>query len=51
MMVGKVNANFRDGRFNYESLLRISKAGAGLLKWVNAMLNYHAVVKTVELTC
>jgi dynein heavy chain, axonemal len=48
IQVGKVKANFKDGRFNYESLLSISKAGAGLFKWVNAMVNYHAVAKTVE---
>jgi hypothetical protein len=44
----QVKVNFKDGRFNYESLLSISKAGAGLFKSVNAVVNYHAVAKTVE---
>ena len=48
MQVGKVKSNFKDSRFNYESLLSISRAGAGLFKWVAAMVNYHAVAKTVE---
>jgi dynein heavy chain, axonemal len=43
-----VKANFKDSRFNYEGLLSISRAGAGLFKWVAAMVNYHAVARTVE---
>jgi dynein heavy chain, axonemal len=46
--VNKVKVCFKDSKFNYEALLGISKAGAGLFKWVNAMVNYHAVAKTVE---
>lgn len=46
--VNKVKAYFKDSKFNYEGLLGISRAGAGLFKWVNAMVNYHAVAKTVE---
>eukprot|EP00967_Tisochrysis_lutea_P071751 scaffold95448_cov18-Tisochrysis_lutea.AAC.1 len=34
--------------FTYESLKSISTAGAGLLKWVLAMVNYNNVAKTVE---
>lgn len=48
VQVNKVKAYFKDSKFNYEGLLGISKAGAGLFKWVNAMVNYHAVAKTVE---
>lgn len=43
-----MKAYFKDSKFNFEGLLGISKAGAGLFKWVNAMVNYHAVAKTVE---
>lgn len=43
-----MKANFKDSRFSYEGLLGISRAGAGLFKWVAAMVNYHAVAKTVE---
>ena len=43
-----MKAYFKDSKFNYDGLLGISKAGAGLFKWVNAMVNYHAVAKTVE---
>lgn len=46
--MNKVKAYFKDSKFHYEGLLSISKAGAGLFKWVNAMVNYHAVAKTVE---
>jgi dynein heavy chain len=38
----------QDPSFNYESLKGISTAGAGLLKWVLAMVNYNNVAKTVE---
>lgn len=48
LQVNKVKAYFKDSKFNYDGLLGISKAGAGLFKWVNAMVNYHAVAKTVE---
>lgn len=46
--MSKVKANFKDSRFSYEGLISISRAGAGLFKWVAAMVNYHAVAKTVE---
>ena len=48
LQVNKVKVAFKDSKFNFEALLGISKAGAGLFKWVNAMVNYHAVAKTVE---
>jgi dynein heavy chain, axonemal len=48
VQVNKVKAAFKDSKFNYEGLLSISKAGAGLFKWVQAMVNYHAVAKTVD---
>ena len=37
-----------DPKFNLEELLGISRAGAGLFKWVAAMVNYYNVAKTVE---
>lgn len=46
--VSKVKAQMKDPRFNFEGLLGISTAAAGLFKWVAAMVNYHAVAKTVE---
>ncbi|KAF8069431.1 DHC1 [Scenedesmus sp. PABB004] len=38
----------RDPGFTHESLRTVSTAGAGLLKWVLAMVNYYAVAKGVE---
>jgi dynein heavy chain len=38
----------QDPSFNYDSLKSVSTAGAGLLKWVLAMVNYNNVAKTVE---
>ena len=48
VQVSRVKVHFKDARFSYEGLLSISRAGAGLFKWVAAMVNYHAVAKTVE---
>lgn len=48
LQVAKVKAQMKDPRFNVEGLLGISTAAAGLFKWVAAMVNYHAVAKTVE---
>jgi dynein heavy chain, axonemal len=48
VQVSKVRVHMKDARFNFESLLGISRAGAGLFKWVAAMVNYYAVAKTVE---
>lgn len=38
----------KDPSFTYDGLLPISRAAAGLLKWVVAMVNYHGVAKGVE---
>lgn len=37
-----------DGPFAGDNMLKISKAGHGLLCWVKAMIQYHEVRKTVE---
>uniref|UniRef100_A0A6S8LSH1 AAA+ ATPase domain-containing protein n=1 Tax=Dunaliella tertiolecta TaxID=3047 RepID=A0A6S8LSH1_DUNTE len=46
--VKKVKEYMKGPSFTYESLKSISTAGAGLLKWVLAMVNYNNVAKTVE---
>ncbi|KAF5830619.1 hypothetical protein DUNSADRAFT_14266 [Dunaliella salina] len=46
--VKKVKEYMKGPSFTYESLKGISTAGAGLLKWVLAMVNYNNVAKTVE---
>ncbi len=46
--VKKVKDYMKDSAFTYESLKTISIAGAGLLKWVLAMVNYNNVARTVE---
>lgn len=46
--MGKVKTYFKDAKFSHESLLTISRAGAGLFKWVQAMVNYSGVAKGVE---
>jgi dynein heavy chain len=46
--VKKVKEYMKGPSFTYESLRGISTAGAGLLKWVLAMMNYNNVAKTVE---
>ncbi len=48
--VKKVKDYIKEGgsAFTYEGLKSISIAGAGLLKWVLAMVNYNNVAKTVE---
>eukprot|EP01018_Ginkgo_biloba_P029506 Gb_13876 [translate_table: standard] len=38
---------FKDPKLNLEELTTISTAGAGLLRWVLAMMNYYSVAKTV----
>ena len=37
----------KDPKFIHEELVKISSAGAGLLSWVLAMVNYYEVAKTV----
>ena len=34
--------------FEGDNMLKISKAGAGLLQWVKAMVKYHEIARTVE---
>ncbi|MEW5308429.1 MAG: hypothetical protein WDW38_000392 [Sanguina aurantia] len=46
--VRKVKEYMKDAQFTFEFVLNISKAGAGLLKWVLAMVNYNNVARTVE---
>lgn len=46
--VKRVKSYMSDSKFNYDELLGISRAGAGLFKWVAAMVNYYNVAKTVE---
>ncbi|WIA10356.1 hypothetical protein OEZ85_010548 [Tetradesmus obliquus] len=38
----------KDPSFTYDNIRNISTAGAGLLKWVLAMVNYYNVAKGVE---
>ena len=46
--VRAVMAYMKNKQFTPESLMEISGAGAGLLKWVFAMINYNKVAKTVQ---
>ena len=46
--VKKVKEYMKDSKFTVEEVKSISTAGAGLLKWVFAMVNYNNVAKTVE---
>jgi dynein heavy chain len=39
---------FRDPKLTIEELMSISTAGAGLLRWVCAMMNYNNIAKTVN---
>lgn len=44
----RVKSYLADPKFNLDDLMGISSAGAGLFKWVAAMVNYYNVAKTVE---
>jgi len=46
--VKEVKKYFSNASFTPEALKSISTAGAGLLKWVFAIINYNAVAKTVN---
>eukprot|EP00803_Ostreobium_quekettii_P011338 evm.model.scf_1312.1 EVM.evm.TU.scf_1312.1 scf_1312:839-40608(+) len=46
--VKKVKEYMKDSKFTVADVRSISTAGAGLLKWVFAMVNYNNVAKTVE---
>ena len=44
----QVKSYMQDPKFTVQELKGISTAGAGLLKWVVAMVNYYNVAKTVN---
>jgi dynein heavy chain len=46
--VAQIKKYMSDAQFNPTSLIKISKAGAGLLKWVFAMVNYYAVAREIN---
>ncbi|KAK3269901.1 Dynein heavy chain cytoplasmic, partial [Cymbomonas tetramitiformis] len=46
--VRQVKEYMKDPKFSPEELNNISSAGAGLLKWVYAMVNYNSVAKEVN---
>ena len=46
--IRKVKAQFRNPDLNMEKMKKTSKAGAGLLQWVIAVVKYHEVAVTVE---
>ena len=46
--VNKVKAYYKDPKFNVDDLKSISSAAAGLLQWVDAMVNYYEVATKIE---
>ena len=46
--ITQIKKYMTDSQFNPNSLKKISTAGAGLLKWVFAMVNYYAVAKEIN---
>ncbi len=48
MQVKKVREYMKDSKFTVDDIKSISTAGAGLLKWVFAMVNYNSVARTVD---
>ena len=46
--VRSVLSYMKNEKFNPDEVMQISTAGAGLLKWVYAMINYNAVAKEVN---
>ncbi|DBA95316.1 TPA: Dynein heavy chain cytoplasmic [Trebouxia sp. C0006] len=46
--VKKVREYMKDSKFTVDDIRSISTAGAGLLKWVFAMVNYYSVARTVD---
>ena len=46
--VKQVKVYFQNADFTPEAMKNISQAGAGLLKWVYAIVNYYGVAKTVN---
>ena len=47
-MIKKVMGYYKDPDFNLEKLKTVSKAGAGLFAWVDAIKEYYGVAKDVE---
>ncbi|GMF23629.1 unnamed protein product [Phytophthora lilii] len=47
-MITKIKTFFKNPDLNIENMKSISKAGAGLLVWVVAIVKYHDVAKNVE---
>ena len=48
LQVKQVRGYMKDDNFTLDNIKAISSAGAGLLKWVFAMVNYYDVAKGVE---
>ena len=46
--VKQVRGYMKDDNFTLDNIRAVSSAGAGLLKWVFAMVNYYDVAKGVE---
>ena len=46
--ISKVQTYMKDPQFTPQAVYGKSRAGAGLLKWVFAMVNYYAVARVVE---
>jgi dynein heavy chain len=47
-MIKKVQHYFREKDLNYEKMISVSRAGAGLLQWVVAIKDYYSVARDVE---
>ncbi|GLE04239.1 hypothetical protein PINS_up013150 [Pythium insidiosum] len=47
-MIAKIKTFFKNPDLNVENMKSISRAGAGLLVWVVAIVKYHEVAKNVE---
>ena len=46
--IKQIKKYMSDSQFTPTGLLKISKAGAGLLKWVFAMVNYYGIAKEIN---
>jgi dynein heavy chain len=46
--IKQVKVYFQNADFTPEAMKNISQAGAGLLKWVYAIVNYYGIAKTVN---
>ncbi|KAL8020331.1 putative AAA+ ATPase domain, dynein heavy chain region D6 P-loop domain-containing protein [Plasmopara halstedii] len=47
-MISKIKTFFKNPELNIDTMKSISRAGAGLLVWVVAIVKYHDVAKNVE---